>query len=188
MLGIVVKNMLGYDILIVMIACVNGFFIFPRAKAAAKALRKELQPRIYTPVSLLLQDIGAGSKAPFDLNQLEALREDALKYYSLFTTINSAFPMFGMLGTILSLLGMVNLDQQAVTLNFTVALTSTFWGLIFALLFKAVDATLAPIVSQNEGHVMTLFERLDRRTVAQDSARSSVQDSDTAFLSESRHD
>jgi flagellar motor component MotA len=97
-----------------------------------------------------------------DFNALFAMRSDEIHYYSIFSAINSAFPLLGMLGTILALLGMVDLARQDVTLSFTVALTSTFWGLLCALGFKAVDAMLAPSVEQNQENLKMLLERVDQ--------------------------
>ncbi len=89
------------------------------------------------------------------------MRSDEIHFYSIFSSVNSAFPMVGMLGTILSLLRMVEQSQEHVTISFTVALTSTFWGLVFALAFKAVDATLQPMVEQNRENLKMLLERVD---------------------------
>ncbi len=162
MLGILLKNLAGYDLIILLLAVFNAIVIYPRVKQASHSLTNKLQPKIYVPVSLLVDRVrGKRQEDKLDLNALIAMRADEIHYYSLFSAINSAFPLLGMLGTILSLLGMVDLSQQDVTLSFTVALTSTFWGLVCALGFKALDAGLLPMVEQNQENLKMLLERID---------------------------
>lgn len=169
MFGILLKNLAGYDLIILLLAVFNAAVIYPKVKQASQMLKNKLQPKIYVPVSLLMERMkergaeepGGGGEGKLDLHALIAMRSDEIHYYSIFSAINSAFPLLGMLGTILSLLGMVDLSQQDVTLSFTVALTSTFWGLLCALGFKAVDAVLAPMVEQNQENLKMLLERLD---------------------------
>lgn len=128
MLTIILKNLMGYDLIILIAAVINGFILYPRAKKASVALRDQLQPKVYVPINKLVERIRDHSETDksLDLHALKSMRADEIHYYSLFTAFNSAFPMLGMLGTILSLLQMVDLSQQQVILNFTTALTSTF--------------------------------------------------------------
>lgn len=63
--------------------------------------------------------------------------------YTLFITLISIFPLLGMLGTVLALLGLDMSSAEAISSaknNFFSALTSTAWGLIFAVAFKIVNA------------------------------------------------
>ena len=161
MLGILFRNLLGYDMLIMVLAIFNGAVIYPKTKQHSLSLKNQLEPKIYVPVRMLIDRVKGKEESKLDLNQLIGMRADEIHYYSIFTSINSAFPMLGMLGTILSLLRMVELTQQEVTISFTVALTSTFWGLVFALAFKAVDAMLQPMVEQNRENLKMLLERVD---------------------------
>lgn len=58
--------------------------------------------------------------------------------YSLFTNITAVFPLLGILGTVVSLMrlsGAENLSE-----NFMSALSTTFWGLVFAIGFKIADS------------------------------------------------
>lgn len=162
MLKIIATNLLGYDLLIMIVALVNGLYIYPRARRASIQLRDHLQPKVYVPIELLMERIRGKDNKKIDLNAMKSMRSDEIHFYSIFTSINSAFPMLGMLGTIFSLLGMLDLSQQEVALNFSVALTSTFWGLVFALVFKAIDAALSPVVEQNQENLKLILERLDQ--------------------------
>lgn len=161
MLSIIFKNLLGYDFFIILLAVFNGVVIYPKARQYSQQLKNQLQPKIYVPVSMLMERVKGRGEERLDLNELSSMRSDEIHFYSIFSSINSAFPMVGMLGTILSLLRMVEQTQEQVTISFTVALTSTFWGLVFALAFKAVDATLQPMVEQNRENLKMLLERVD---------------------------
>lgn len=74
--------------------------------------------------------------------------------YSLFTTMITLFPLLGMLGTVMALLGL-NLsvgDMENIKNNFFNALTSTAWGIIFAGGFKLIHAVFVTYIeNQIEG-------------------------------------
>lgn len=162
MLKIIAQNLFGYDMIIIIVAAINAFIIYPKAKTASVHLRDHLQPKVYVPIDLLMERVRGIQGKKIDLNAMKSMRSDEIHFYSMFTSINSAFPMLGMLGTILSLLGLIQESQEQLTLSFTTALTSTLWGLIFALVFKAIDATLAPIVEQNQDNLKLILERMDQ--------------------------
>lgn len=66
------------------------------------------------------------------------------KVYSIFTTFISLFPLLGMFGTVKELMK-VNLaegNMMGVSENFFGALTSTAWGIIFAIIFKIIHALI----------------------------------------------
>ena len=70
--------------------------------------------------------------------------------YSLFTTLISLFPLLGMFGTVVALLG---LDLSAGELegvkgSFFDALTSTAWGIIFSVVFKIVHSLVADFIEK----------------------------------------
>ena len=70
--------------------------------------------------------------------------------YSVFINLISIFPLLGMLGTVAALLNL-NFEEMNndVTANFFSALTSTFWGAIFGMLFKILDAIPNYFVERN---------------------------------------
>lgn len=162
----ILKNLLGYDLLIVILAFVNVLYVIRKLNEISKALRSKLQSTVYLPIEVLLK-AGISNKESdmttnkLDLHELQALREKELVYYHLFNTINGIFPLLGILGTIIGLLRMVGMESQMVMSNFTLALTSTFWGLVFSILFKAVDGKIAPTYYQNQENLQLLFERMD---------------------------
>ncbi|SES98861.1 MotA/TolQ/ExbB proton channel family protein [[Clostridium] aminophilum] len=65
--------------------------------------------------------------------------------YTLFLTTLSCFPLLGMLGTVMGLLGLdlASGDMENIKNNFFIALTSTAWGIIFSLIFKFGNAFIA---------------------------------------------
>ena len=71
--------------------------------------------------------------------------------------ITGIFPLLGILGTVVSLLGLVS-DMNNVAGNFYGALTSTFWGLIFAILFKFLDGIISPEIESNEKSVLMYLD------------------------------
>ena len=161
MIMILLKNLLGYDAIIILLAIINSFLVIPRLKKSSSLLRKNLQNTVYLPVELILESFGQGKKRKIDLHELQELREKEVRNYQLFDTINSLFPLLGILGTIIGLLLMTESNTREVMGNFMVALTSTFWGLVFSILFKAYDASVAPAFYQNGENVKLLFERID---------------------------
>lgn len=69
------------------------------------------------------------------------------RLFELFQTGISIFPLLGMFGTVKSLLSLDFSEGLADSqLHFFDALTSTAWGILFAILFKIVNAWLAPAV------------------------------------------
>jgi chemotaxis protein MotA len=79
-------------------------------------------------------------------------RAGARAFYSWFEKLSSIFPMLGIVGTVWSLLPMVS-DIDSMQLNFFVALTSTFWGMFFAILCKGFDAYLSARMEENDDEV-----------------------------------
>ena len=72
----------------------------------------------------------------FDINELFSLREHMNSLYAYYTSITSIFPLLGMFGTVVSLIPMVDkMGEQSTGLFFT-ALTSTFWGILSAIICK----------------------------------------------------
>jgi chemotaxis protein MotA len=159
------NNLFGYDSIILLLALVNGFVVFPRVQDLSRELHDHLQPKVYVPIRLLIERVKGQDEKPLDLSALSTLRARETQWYSLFTTLLGAFPLLGMLGTVLSLLGMATLSPDLIVARFTTALTSTFWGLFFALVFKGLDAAVYPLVEQNRESLKMLLERVDQHGV-----------------------
>ncbi len=157
----ILKNLIGYDFLIICLALFNGLWIVQRLRGVSGKLRQKLQGTIYLPIEFILESIKANNEKKINLHELQSLREKEVFYYHLFTTVNGIFPLMGILGTIIGLLGMVGMESSMIMNNFTIALTSTFWGLIFSIGFRALDGMLAPVFYQNQENLQLIYERMD---------------------------
>lgn len=94
--------------------------------------------------------------------QVDALRERAVRFYTLFGTVTGIFPLLGILGTVVSLLSMVG-DGANIQSGFFAALTSTFWGLVFAIVYKFLDGFLSPKLEDGERSAELLMARRAER-------------------------
>lgn len=65
-----------------------------------------------------------------------------ISLYNVFCTGISIFPLLGMFGTVMALLGLdlAANDMTNIRNNFFMALTSTAWGIIFSIVFKILHA------------------------------------------------
>ena len=154
---VILKNLLGFDLIIFVAAALNGVCYY-LARRNANALYRKLHMIVFVPsrrsdpesVSRAIRDI--------DEEQVVAMRKRSESLYSVYVNVTAIFPLLGILGTVVSLLPMVSelADMQT---NFFAALTSTFWGLVFAILFKLLDGFLASRMEDNDKAVNLLLER-----------------------------
>lgn len=87
--------------------------------------------------------------------------------YSVFVTLITIFPLLGMFGTVKALLNL-NLTDESTILNarnsFFDALTSTAWGIIFAVIFKVVNAVISKHAEDNIAKMSELINnKADKR-------------------------
>ena len=147
-IGVIFSNIIGFDGLIFIVAALNVYF-YISARNAANNLYDLMHGKVYTPsYTNDISDIKNSLNSLTDRN-VSALREKAAGRYTLYGNITGIFPLLGILGTVISLLGMVG-DTSDVQGGFFAALTSTFWGLIFAIVFKFLDGFIAPKLEDGE--------------------------------------
>ena len=154
---VILKNLLGFDLIIFVAAALNGVCYY-LARRNANALYRKLHMIVFVPsrrsdpesVSRAIRDI--------DEEQVVAMRKRSESLYSVYVNVTAIFPLLGILGTVVSLLPMVSelADMQT---NFFAALTSTFWGLVFAILFKLLDGFLSSRMEDNDKAMNLLLER-----------------------------
>ena len=84
------------------------------------------------------------------------------KCYTIFVTLISIFPLLGMFGTVVGLLGLdlASGDMENIKNNFFIALTSTAWGIIFSMGFKFLHALMASGVEEEIESAKKLTEEL----------------------------
>ena len=154
---VIAQNLLGFDLIIFVAAALNGVCYYFARKNANRLYRK-LHMIVFVPSRR--NDPESVSKAIRDIDeeQVVAMRKRSESLYSVFVNVTGIFPLLGILGTVVSLLPMVSelADMQT---NFFAALTSTFWGLVFAILFKLLDGFLASRMEDNDKAVDLLLAR-----------------------------
>ena len=156
-IGVIRDNLNGFtfDTIIILIGVINGFiFYFTRknAKKISDSLKNEqnLSLTTYTPLEVYA----------VKLQELDKKCKASESSYSLFVSINSMFPLIGILGTIFALMTLVGGEASYATQeSFFVALTSTFWGVLFAIIYRLADATVSTIIQSNSDEVTRLKHR-----------------------------
>ncbi len=150
-------NLLGFDLIIFITAALNGVcYYFTRLYT--DQLYKKLHLVVFVPSHRNNPEKVAKAIKNLDESGIVALRKRSEALYSIFANVTAIFPLLGILGTVVSLLPMVAelADMQQ---NFFAALTSTFWGLVFAIIFKLLDGFLASRIEDNDKNVTLLLER-----------------------------
>ena len=156
--SVILRNLWGYDLIIFLAAAVN-VWVFLLTRRQSRELYDRLRMVIFIPVQPI---DGAHIKTPartWEIEEFVRLRERTESLYSVFTNLTAIFPLLGILGTVISLLPMVA-DMANIQENFFAALTSTFWGLVFAIAFKLCDAFLSSRMEDNDKNVTLLLSRL----------------------------
>ncbi len=98
-----------------------------------------------------------------DPQMLRKLHKRLSVSYSLFTTFISIFPLWGMFGTVSALLRLdMSGELSQIQGHFFEALTSTAWGILFAIAFKVLNAALVSFKA--EDLLEKCANRLERRS------------------------
>ena len=157
---VIAQNLLGFDLIIFVAAALNGVCYY-FARRNANALYRKLHRLIFVPSRRENPDALAREISAVDEEEIIALRHRSESLYAVYVNVTAIFPLLGILGTVLSLLPMVA-DLSNMQMNFFAALTSTLWGLIFAILFKLLDGFLSARMEDNDKSVALLLERRAR--------------------------
>lgn len=158
----ILKNILGYDGLIIVAAIVNfivfWFCLMYTNKIYNHFNRKDHVSNLQQEQKLAIGKTTIKKDNTMTDEELLANREKMNCLYTWYTNITSIFPLMGMFGTVLSLLSMMDLIGTEATGAFFEALTSTFWGIIFAMIYKAVDSFISYKIDDNEKHMEYIFK------------------------------
>ena len=155
--SVIFMNLWGFDLIIFLVAVFTGF-VYYSTKNSAERLYRKLHLTVFVPDAR-----SSSEEADVEVSRLKEadvveMRNHTGKLYSLFVNLTGIFPLLGILGTVISLLGMVS-DMENVQGNFYGALTSTFWGLIFSIIFKILDGVVCAKIEDNEKNVQLFLER-----------------------------
>lgn len=147
--GIIVKNLQGYDRIIMFAAGITLIVFFWITiyswsfGAYFSALYVERKENSFKRELLRKRKYASEAKI-----QSKHAIQNCL--YGIFTNLVSIFPLLGMIGTVWALLNL-NLEDanKEIINNFFGALTSTFWGAIIGIIFKIFDAIPNYLVEKN---------------------------------------
>ena len=162
MFTMIKENFFKFDFIIVILGLLN-LFIYLKVKKTSVLLKKDLRPTFNLSLMELEKSVIKPSENHVSwLQEKHKQFEDQEKYLYLFGAINSSFTLLGILGTVLSLLRITVFESELVRTNFTLALTSTMWGLAFALIYKMVEGFIVSVTTQNEKDLNLIRERIDK--------------------------
>ena len=157
MFGVIFSNIAGFDALIFIAGIVNAV-VYYFAYSAANELYKKMHLTVFVPDN---DDSNAQAQAAVSRlteTELTDMRTRCGKLYSVFVNLTGIFPLLGILGTVASLLSVME-DMSNAQGNFYAALTSTFWGLVFAIIFKFLDGVISAKIEDNEKTVALFLQR-----------------------------
>ena len=128
---------------------------------SADRLYKKMHLTVFVPDSDISPKEAVSDISGLRESEIVSMRNQTGSLYSVFVNLTGIFPLLGILGTVTSLLGLVS-DTSDITGNFYGALTSTFWGLVFAIIFKFLDGIVSAKIEDNEKSVALYLERNSR--------------------------
>ena len=150
-------------ILIILLALATiGLFVW--CLAISRKLDNILKPRMRR-----ANPMEAKQESPEEMRQLE---DEAVKkrdlmnmLYSFAVNCTTIFPLLGMLGTVISLIGLAgNIDGADMPVDqFFMALRTTAAGIVGGILGKAFDAYVSVKVTANNKEIDTLLDRNSER-------------------------
>ena len=138
--SVIFMNFFGFDMIIFLVAVATAL-VFYFTKKSADVLYNKLHLNIFVP------DSGASRRqADSDISGIRetdivSMRNRTGSLYSLFVNLTGIFPLLGILGTVISLLGMVG-DMTNVQDN-----------------FKFLDGIISAKIEDNEKNVQLYLER-----------------------------
>ncbi len=161
-LGIVFTRFSLIDLVIFAAGVLNLGVFYRRADMEADRLYRHFYKTdglsaLQKEALLRLQNNSKKDDPELSNQQLLFHRDSMNRNYSTFTIITSMFPLMGMLGTVASLIPMVSSIGAEDTHLFFGALTSTFWGIVFALICKILDTRINYKIEDNEKHLEYLL-------------------------------
>jgi chemotaxis protein MotA len=160
MFTIVIKNWTAYDAFIVLALIIN-IAVWGILRKNTNKIYQHFNP--HNRVGKLSDEgkhrilNNTGKEKMITAEELLNIRERMNREYAWFANLTTMFPLLGMLGTVISLIPMVNTIGTANTSSFFSALTSTFWGIVAALICKLFDSAVSYKIEDNEKHLEHLI-------------------------------
>lgn len=158
------SNVLGIDGLIIILVIANIFFVGYMVRRMSGKIELTLRKVVYKPIGDILKEIVPHSddkkEEKIDLHRLKSQLETQQLWYQMFISITSILPMMGILGTVISLLSVTAMDTSIIQVNFMTALSSTFWGIVGAIICRIIEGTLTPAVERNTDNFDMLISKI----------------------------
>ena len=148
--SVIMMNLIGFDMIIFLVAAANGV-VFYLTKKAADELYRKMHLTVFVPGSEQSQIEAQEQLSSLRESDVVSMRNMMGRMYSVFINLTGIFPLLGILGTVD--------DMSDVQGSFYGALTSTFWGLVFAIVFKLLDGVISAKIEDNEKTVALYLER-----------------------------
>ena len=122
---------------IIIIFAIINLIVWRVTNKAIKLLKKTNHPEA---------NIRAGQQAEMKItgsliDDLNKNSISAMKSYTWYANITAIFPLLGIFGTVVSLMNLSGSND--ISANFAAALSTTFWGLVFAVIFKLADSPIS---------------------------------------------
>ncbi|MDE5620612.1 MAG: MotA/TolQ/ExbB proton channel family protein [Ruminococcus sp.] len=155
--SVIFMNIWGYDMIIFIAAVFTGIMYYYLRRSADR-LYKKMHLTVFVPDGDISQKEAVSDISELRETEIVNMRNHTGGLYSVFVNLTGIFPLLGILGTVISLLSLVS-DTSNITGNFYGALTSTFWGLVFAIIFKFLDGIISAKIEDNEKSVALYLER-----------------------------
>ena len=139
-MSVLFSNFFSYDWIIFAMAVVNAI-VFLVAWRKAHALYESVAPRINISSGNADRAIAQAQQNSTYFSLYDRWQK-AEFFYTLFCNLTGVFTLLGILGTVISLLHLVDSGAD-LTGEFMGALTSTLWGIVFTIIFKLVDSVIS---------------------------------------------
>ena len=154
-------NLFGYDVLIILLAVLN-FCKYLQVRGEANKVYNHFNAsdriaNLNEEAKRVLQENTKKKKKKLTASELLDYRAKMNRHYAFYSNFTTMFPLLGMLGTVISLIFMTDSIGTAATESFFAALTSTFWGIVAALIFKVLDASISYKIEDNEKLMEYMF-------------------------------
>ena len=154
-------NILGLDGFIIIIIILNIFVVGNVTRRLSARAEDAMRKVVYRPIDDIVEKLGKKEKEEkLDLHKLKSNIEKQHSWYQIFISVTSIMPLLGILGTVISLLGVTALESNIIQANFLTALSSTFWGIVGAIICRVVEGTLTPVVERNQDNFDLLINKI----------------------------
>lgn len=141
MFHILIQNLFGYDIIIFIAALIN-LLLFIKIKNGLNQIDVHFKQTTFLQNELLMNRLKTKqidtsvNKLHGVLNQFTDIKHSLDQVSGFYNSLTSIFPLLGILGTVIALLNLTDFTNDIVSVNFSLALTSTFWGILFGAISK----------------------------------------------------